>query len=53
MLFRSVVNAKRCLEIRENPKITKQFFYSRLRYCSETKYCLLLLRMARMEGIRT
>ena len=27
----------------------KQFIYSRLCYCTETKYCLLLLRMARME----
>ena len=27
----------------------KQFIYSGLCYCTETKYCLLLLRMARME----
>ena len=27
----------------------KQFIYSGLCYCTETKCCLLLLRMARME----
>ena len=41
------LGAKKCR--RKTPKIMKQFIYSGLCYCTKTKHCLLVLRMARME----
>ena len=49
MRVRSAVRCYMSLN-QEKPKNNEAVYYSAgLCYCTETKYCLLLLRMARME----